>query len=136
MAHLRNYQTSLFRAMSNAGRGEFKNSFTNLVSARRGLIVGEVADQINYLADVVSSPDFSIRYYTENKRDCFELTGPHIHYIITNMDFCNGTCSIKDDYHETVGCMEYFDQLISVIENGEIILIIPYERKEKLRNAG
>lgn len=116
------FETQLFNAMQRAGRGTFKSSFTNLIYKHRSLIDITVESQLIYLLDVVTSKDFNI---VHNEDKSIRLTGPNIDYTISNLDNMKNTCTLRNYNHISYPRFEYFDGLLSVIEAGEVILIIP-----------
>lgn len=121
------FETHLFRAMEKAGRGSFASSFTNLLYKHRALFDVNVETQMLYVLDITTSKDFKLTFCETGDNISISLTGPHTDFYITDLDFNSNTCSLRSDDRFSNPRFEYFDGLLSVIDAGEIVLIIPFQ---------
>lgn len=121
------FETHLFNAMQKAGRGSFSSSFTNLLYKHRALFDVYVETQMLYVLDVTTSKEFKITYSEVDGKTSISLIGPHINYYITDLDFNSNICSLRSDDRFLNPRFEYFDGLLSVIDAGIVVLIIPFQ---------
>lgn len=115
------FETQLLNAMSKVGKGSFASAFTNLIYKHRCLLDQDLEQQITYVLDVTTSRDFEVEHDT----GVYHVKGPSIDYTISNLDFSNQTCTLRNSGRFSNPRFECYDGLLSVIDSGEVVLIIP-----------
>ena len=121
---MQNYETELFIAMQNVGKGNYADSFANLVLNHRDMITEAIQTEIDFLADAVALADITVT--DDDTKVVIECDA--FHYIVTNMNIDAGTANVVN-VTSGVAIVEYCDGLLSVIVAGEVLFIIPFTRK-------
>jgi hypothetical protein len=117
------YQTELFNELSTIGKGQFASAVSNLI--QNGNVKGVVQDQLLFLTDITTSPDIIITYWTNSNGRAVEVRGHGLHVQIEAIDTETNTCYMNNKGHICNPTLEYFDGLISVLEAGEVVCIVP-----------
>ena len=125
---LTEYRTELFKKMQTAQRGNCKNSYMNLLVNRPGLINSKCQEQVDFITDIVSLPDFVL---TSSDGE-ISLKGPNMDIHVSNpLTACNTReCTVTYNGETKNTYCEYCDRFLAVYWVGEIIAILPIYEKE------
>ena len=118
-----NYKTALFHAMMHAGRTRDISCFDNLCTERRGLITPEVKEQLEYLADLKSSGQFTVNLDGTS----VDVTGPNLvlHVDDSHSLIRGNTCRVTYNGRVKDQPCEYCEGLLAVYWEGELLSIVP-----------
>ena len=119
------FKTKLLQVMSEIGKGEYKSPFTNLICSFPFKEDEELLEQVTYVTDVTTSPDFGMVPDIKEGYG-FILRGRNNSVHITNADFKKGTCTCVLNEVKTYDAeVECYGGFMSVLACGEVVTIVP-----------